>query len=78
MPFFDKRFWNNTLFDEEINHPFWKDYRTLYSNSLTQREANKIKDFDYVFLISIPNSVKKKKAICVATLHHLPCVLHFL
>jgi len=52
MPFFEERFWKSyqTNHGTEItNHPFWSDYRHIYSSGLTEREKSKIYDFDYVF-----------------------------
>jgi tryptophan 2,3-dioxygenase len=54
MPFFKKDYWlhyqpvspTGTVITE---HPFWDDYRYLYQSGLTEREKNKIHDFDYVF-----------------------------
>lgn len=52
MPFFEENFWrkypspSNPFF---IKHPFWADYRNIYQQGLTEREQNKICDFDYVF-----------------------------
>ena len=52
MPFFEDEFWKNyqTQFTaaEDI-HPFWNDYKIIYQNGLTEREANKIKDFSFIF-----------------------------
>ncbi len=52
MPFFESNFWNQyKLITNEpfTDQPFWNDYHFLYKQSLTEREANKIDDFDYVF-----------------------------
>ncbi len=52
MPFFEEKFWNdytNTHQDTLTQHPFWSDYRNIYNTGLTEREQNKIHDFDYVF-----------------------------
>ena len=52
MPFFEDEFWKNyqTEFSDPENlHPFWNDYRNIYQNSLTEKEAIKIKDFDFLF-----------------------------
>lgn len=52
MPFFEPDFW---LQYQGLNpganglHPFWSDYRALYQAGLTEREAAKIHDFDFVF-----------------------------
>lgn len=57
MPFFQISFWQNyqPISPENIlPHPFWNDYRFIYKASLTQREANKINDFDYVFFEQNP------------------------
>jgi tryptophan 2,3-dioxygenase len=48
MPFFNEAFWNNHVPDHCIQHPFWFDYRNIYQAGLTEREAAKINDFDYV------------------------------
>lgn len=52
MPFFNKDLWSNyqaTTSATHADHPFWNDYRNIYQNGLTEREQNKIHDFDYVF-----------------------------
>ena len=57
MPFFTEEYWKqyqsstNTISTE---HPFWNDYRNIYQTGLTEREKNKIHDFDYVFFEKIP------------------------
>lgn len=53
MPFFEKDFWEEYQpIAKEVTypHPFWNDYRYLYAQSLTPREAEKINDFDAIFL----------------------------
>ncbi len=53
MPFFDLQFWKNyqaISSSNKIAQPFWNDYRLLYNENLTEKEKNKIYDFDYVFL----------------------------
>jgi tryptophan 2,3-dioxygenase len=55
MPFFDMAYWPQAsrshtpdpLFPAQ--HPFWMAYRDIYRPGLTEREASKIHDFDYVF-----------------------------
>ncbi|MEP7232746.1 MAG: tryptophan 2,3-dioxygenase family protein [Ginsengibacter sp.] len=52
LPFFEKEFWSNyqnqfPLIDGL--HAFWGDYRNIYKNGLTEREAGKIHDFDFIF-----------------------------
>jgi len=57
MPFFEDQFWENyqpLSKEKNAEHVFWNDYRTVYKNSLTEREANKIFDFDYVFFNKTP------------------------
>lgn len=52
MPFFEGRFWAGYQAksdDGDNPHPFWRDYRSIYQQSLTEREKGKIQDFDYVF-----------------------------
>jgi len=48
MPFFETAYWSDHT-DKIDNHPFWTEYRKIYTNGLTEREKSKIDDFDYVF-----------------------------
>lgn len=52
MPFFEEGLWDNFAgTHEEVNaHPFWKEYRRIYQENLTPREAGRIDDFDHLFL----------------------------
>jgi tryptophan 2,3-dioxygenase len=56
IPFFEHEFWINYISGKHTpeEHVFWNEYRTIYKNSLTEREANKVRDFDYVFFNKIP------------------------
>jgi tryptophan 2,3-dioxygenase len=56
MPFFEKDYWFSFLPDDENDqhHPFWISYREIYRAGLTEREAGKVDDFDYVFLEQTP------------------------
>lgn len=48
LPFFDERFWDD--FSKEGTgelHPFWNMYRKIYKDGLTEREQQKINDFDF-------------------------------
>jgi tryptophan 2,3-dioxygenase len=50
MPFFRADFWPVISPDSTpLQHKFWNEYRNRYNDSLTERERNKINDFDYVF-----------------------------
>ncbi|MBN8835904.1 MAG: tryptophan 2,3-dioxygenase [Sphingobacteriia bacterium] len=49
MPFFDERFWPDKKDASFAEHPFWFNYRNIYIHGLTEREAAKIHDFDFVF-----------------------------
>ncbi len=54
LPFFEIEFWKSykkqfPLHDE--SHPFWSDYRNIYEEGLTEREAGKIHDFDSIFFM---------------------------
>lgn len=52
MPFFDEKFWQDyvALYPFAQLHPFWNDYRTIYKDSLTEREQHKLSDFDLQFI----------------------------
>jgi tryptophan 2,3-dioxygenase len=57
MPFFTGDYWKEYTSSAPTsiaNHPFWNDYRHIYQTGLTERELNKIYDFDYVFFEKIP------------------------
>ncbi len=57
MPFFTPDYWKNyqpTAPASVTNHPFWDDYRHIYQTGLTEREKNKLPDFDYVFFEQPP------------------------
>ncbi len=51
MPFFDATFWEQyqAAASGPAGHPFWNDYRALYSAGLTERENSRINDFDFIF-----------------------------
>jgi tryptophan 2,3-dioxygenase len=51
MPFFEDKFWTSfkTSDERDCKHPFWNSYRKIYEGGLTQREKNKLPEFDYVF-----------------------------
>jgi len=52
MPFFDAAYWESEqqlAFGDAAQHPFWSQYRSIYAAGLTEREQNKIHDFDYIF-----------------------------
>lgn len=52
MPFFKPEYWENYKPGADTTltgHVFWADYRQVYRNGLTEREAGKLADFDYVF-----------------------------
>ncbi len=59
MPFFTQDYWKQyrpATKSESVLHPFWDDYRQVYQSGLTEREQNKIHDFDYVFFEKTPAS----------------------
>ena len=49
MPFFDTAFWPDCTNAEPENHPFWIAYKQVYVTGLTDREKNKVQDFDQLF-----------------------------
>ena len=60
MPFFDEKFWTSYAAQHPSTgtHSFWNDYRTIYQQSLTEREQHKLADFDAQFIE--PVDIKKK------------------
>ena len=66
MPFFEEQFWQHyapQYPDNNCPHIFWNDYRQIYKNSLTEREVNKVADFDYVFFNKIPEGITPESLI---------------
>jgi tryptophan 2,3-dioxygenase len=58
MPFFTAEYWKQYQSSAPTSlsdHPFWNDYRHIYQSGLTEREKNKIHDFDYVFFEKTPD-----------------------
>jgi tryptophan 2,3-dioxygenase len=51
IPFFREDFWQEytAKTTDGKHHPFWNDYRAVYAAGLTEREKNKIHEFDWVF-----------------------------
>jgi tryptophan 2,3-dioxygenase len=51
MPFFEPAYWDNYQLEAAVEslHPFWTEYRSIYQQGLTEREASKIMDFDFTF-----------------------------
>ena len=58
MPFFQTEYW--PAYKASQPHPFWNDYRALYKDSLTEREAHKIVDFDWVFFQQASESLSEE------------------
>jgi tryptophan 2,3-dioxygenase len=70
MPFFDLGYWasyQSVIQNPESGielHPFWKDYRHIYQSGLTENEAGKVVDFDYVFLESnLPEEMTERSSL---------------
>lgn len=64
MPFFENEFWKNYHHLTNNNfteHVFWNDYRQIYKDGLTEREANKLADFDYVFFNKISETANEEQ-----------------
>ena len=49
MPFFDNDLWENFPLPTDDLHPFWSQYRKIYKDGLTEKEAVNIQGFDLVF-----------------------------
>jgi len=57
MPFFTGDYWKQyqpAAPSSVTHHPFWDDYRHIYQSGLTEREQNKIHDFEYVLFEKSP------------------------
>ncbi len=64
IPFFENEFWENyqpVSGNNSTLHIFWNDYRQIYKDGLTERELNKIIDFDYVFFDNISERTDREK-----------------
>ncbi|NMG68349.1 tryptophan 2,3-dioxygenase, partial [Azoarcus indigens] len=61
MPFFDAEFWSNHSTNHFTEHTFWFTYRNIYQDGLTEREATKIIDFDYVLFEQKPDDLSEEQ-----------------
>lgn len=71
MPFFEADLWkefNPTYLNKEKLHPFWNEYRSIYLNGLTEREKNKMTDFDYTFFEIIPEGLTEEEKLTLTQL----------
>jgi len=61
LPFFDTKYWEDFT-DNNIDsvHPFWTAYRNVYKEGLTERETQKIDDFDFVFFDKV-NAIRSSE-----------------
>ncbi len=65
LPFFDIEFWKNYQNQVALNErlqPFWSDYRNIYNEGLTEREATKINDFDFIFFTRKSSSIVESES----------------
>jgi tryptophan 2,3-dioxygenase len=64
MPFFEAGYWSNyePRYKDDGLHPFWADYRHIYEQGLTEREAAKILDFDFIFF-SVKNTLTPEQQL---------------
>lgn len=69
IPFFRDDFWKDyqATHPSGNHHPFWNDYRNIYLNGLTDRERNKIHDFDYVFFEEKPEGYSPEQLEAMKT-----------
>lgn len=77
MPFFTEAYWkayHPVSASPVTGHPFWDDYRQIYLNGLTEREKNKIHDFDYVFFEKMPEGLTPEQAEVLRS-HFSPAAL---
>jgi tryptophan 2,3-dioxygenase len=62
-PFFETEYWKSyqPKSAEQGMHPFWSDYRKIYRENLTEKEHNKIIDFDYTFFETLPVGIDESE-----------------
>lgn len=64
MPFFEADLWTDfqeNFLNKDKKHPFWNEYRNIYSNGLNSYEAGKTKDFDYIFFDELPEGATEEE-----------------
>ena len=50
MPFFNEEFWGEDAKNKEASeHPFWKEYKEAYANTLSEAELSNLEGFDRLF-----------------------------
>lgn len=67
MPFFNPAYWDETSETLTENHPFWKEYRDIYVNGLSEREKNKSIDFDAIFFQLFPSNLSTEQKELLST-----------
>jgi tryptophan 2,3-dioxygenase len=62
-PFFENEYWTSyhSKSDDNSMHPFWSDYRNIYKDGLTEKESDKIIDFDFTFFETAPPNVDSEE-----------------
>ncbi|MBW0177436.1 tryptophan 2,3-dioxygenase family protein [Sediminibacterium sp.] len=69
IPFFREDFWKDYKGTASgKHHPFWNDYRAIYEAGLTEREKNKIHDFDLVFFEEKPAHYSEEQTAALKTM----------
>lgn len=69
IPFFREDFWQGYESKNKNGkyHPFWNDYRAVYEAGLTEREKNKIHEFDVVFFEEKPDGFTDEQLALLKT-----------
>lgn len=65
LPFFDEKYWPETATGRPS---FWQQYRSIYQQNLTEREAGKLADFDFVFFEKQDGLTAEQQAILRSSL----------
>lgn len=49
MPFFDAQYWGDQTYASAADHPFWRDYKSAFNNTLSPADQHARDAFDGVF-----------------------------
>jgi tryptophan 2,3-dioxygenase len=82
MPFFEEVYWKEYMLPGDQNdnkqHPFWKQYRVAYQNSLSKSETGRLEEFDRDFFLEGRGDVPPaamRAALFITLYRNLP-ILH--
>jgi tryptophan 2,3-dioxygenase len=72
LPFFEAEYWMNykPSFPGSTLHPFWNDYKNIYTEGLNSYEKGKLPEFEFLFFEIVPVDATTEETDQLKTLRH--------